>query len=47
MEYFIAQIFGTFALITCFISYQKTNKKDFFIVQLITNIFYGIQYLIL
>ena len=47
MEYYIAQFFGFLAIITCFMSYQKTNKKDFFIVQLITNIFYGVQYLIL
>lgn len=47
MDYYIAQIFGGLALITCFLSYQKTKRKDFLVVQLITNIFYGIQYLIL
>ena len=47
MGYYIAQIFGIFALITCFISYQTTKKKRFLIVQLITNAFYAIQYLIL
>ena len=47
MEYYIAQIFGACALVSCFISYQKTEKKNFLIVQLITNIFYGIQYILL
>lgn len=47
MEYYIAQIFGACALVSCALSYQATKKKNFLIIQLITNIFYGIQYLIL
>ena len=47
MEYYIAQIFGMCALVSCALSYQATKKKNFLIVQLITNIFYGAQYLIL
>ena len=47
MEYYIAQIFGACALVTCFLSYQKTKKKDFLVIQFITNIFYMLQYLIL
>lgn len=47
MEYYIAQFFGILALISCFMSYQKTKKQDFLIIQFITNAFYIMQYLIL
>lgn len=40
----IAQILGFFALIFSVMSYQKTNKKGFLIVQVIANLFYISQY---
>ena len=47
MEYYIAQIFGAIALITVFISYQKSKKKDFLIIQILANFLYAMQYILL
>lgn len=44
---YIAQILGLTALIFMCLSYQKNNKKEFLSVQIIANIFYGLQYLLL
>ena len=42
-----AQIIGFFALIFMCLSYQQNNKKDFLFIQILANIFYGIQYFLL
>ena len=47
MEYYIAQVFGFFALIIVFMSYQTTKRKKFLTIQIIACIFYAIQYLFL
>lgn len=44
---YLAQILGLTALIFMCLSYQKNNKKEFLSVQIIANIFYGLQYLLL
>ena len=45
--FIIAQIFGVFALITVCYSLTKNNKKSLLKYQLISNLFYAIQYLFL
>ena len=42
-----AQIVGFIALSFMCLSYQKNNKKDFLFIQIIANIFYGLQYFLL
>ena len=42
-----AQIIGFIALTFMCLSYQKNNKKDFLFIQILANIFYGIQYFLL
>jgi len=43
----LAQVIGIFALFFMCLSYQKNTKKDFLFIQIIANIFYGLQYLVL
>jgi len=42
-----AQLIGFFALFFMCLSYQKNNKKDFLFIQILANVFYGIQYFLL
>ncbi len=43
----LAQVFGFFALIFLVISYQQKNRIKFLDLQLLANIFYCLQYLVL
>ena len=43
----LAQIFGAFALLFLVISYQQKKRIHFLDLQLIANIFYSLQYLVL
>lgn len=43
----LAQIFGAFALLFLVISYQQKKRIRFLDLQLIANIFYSLQYLVL
>lgn len=42
-----AQIFGIIAILLLINSYLNTKKKNFLFVQILSNIFFGIQYFIL
>ena len=42
-----AQVIGFIALSFMCLSYQKNNKKDFLFIQILANIFYGLQYFLL
>lgn len=43
----LAQIFGTIALLLLVISYQQVVRKKFLFLQIIANVFYSLQYLVL
>lgn len=45
--FLLAQVFGTLGLISMASSYQQKKKKNFLFFQIFSNLFYGLQYLVL
>lgn len=45
--FYFAQVLGAIAVIFCFISIQQKNKKSVLSFQILSNAFYGLQYLCL
>ena len=43
----LAQFFGALALLILIISYQQTVRKRFLFLQIFSNAFYSLQYLVL